>query len=155
MTAVSQHFRLLDGRALGYAEYGVPDGAPVLYFHGFPGSRLEAALTEGPATALGARVIALDRPGYGLSDPQLGREIGHWPEDVGQLADHLGLERFAVLGTSGGGPYAMACAARLAERLTHVGLICSLSPLDRPGALTGMPWHMQLGLILGQYRPVR
>jgi pimeloyl-ACP methyl ester carboxylesterase len=149
----SQQLTLSDGRVLGYAEYGTPDGAPVLYFHGFPGSRLEAVLTHGPAAALGARIIAVDRPGYGLSDPKPDREIGSWSHDVDQLANRLGLQRFAVLGVSGGGPYAMACAARLAGRLTHVGLICSLGPLDRPGAMLGMPWHAQVAVSMARHAP--
>src|SRR5215475_13446761 len=93
--------RLADGRALGYAEFGAPGGEPYFYFHGHPGSRLEARFAESAATAAGVRVIALDRPGYGLSDAQPGRAILDWPTDVAQAADLLGIDRFSVVGASG------------------------------------------------------
>jgi|SRR5712692_385838 len=115
--------RLNDGRSLGYAEYGDPSGEPMLFFHGAPGSRLFWALADEVAGALRVRVIAPDRPGMGLSDPQLGRALGDWPGDVAQLADQLGMGRFAVLGHSGGGPYACACARFIPERLTSVAVI--------------------------------
>jgi len=110
---------LEDGRTLGYAEYGAPDGRPVFVFHGFPGSRLtwSAFDPQDCAGELGLRVIAPERPGYGLSEFQRGRELLDWPEDVLALADPLGLERFAVLGLSGGGPYAAACAFKIPARL--------------------------------------
>jgi pimeloyl-ACP methyl ester carboxylesterase len=68
--------RLRDGRLLGYARYGDPNGTPVFYFHGFPGSRLEARLADAVASRNGVRVIALDRPGSGLSDFKPARTIG-------------------------------------------------------------------------------
>jgi pimeloyl-ACP methyl ester carboxylesterase len=95
---------LRDGRRLGYAQYGQPDGEPIVYFHGHPGSRLEARLAHEPAAAPGLRVIALDRPGYGLSDFLPGRAITDWPADVTAAADALGIGRFSVAGASGGGP---------------------------------------------------
>jgi pimeloyl-ACP methyl ester carboxylesterase len=136
--AGSRQITLRDGRLLAYAEYGDPQGRPLLYFHGFPSSRLEAALTDEAAAGLGIRVIAPDRPGIGLSDFQPGRLIGDWPADVTELADALGLGRFAVLGVSGGGPYALACAAKIPERLTAVGIVGGLGPLDKAGATRGM-----------------
>jgi pimeloyl-ACP methyl ester carboxylesterase len=129
---------LRDGRRLGFAEYGDPHGRPLLYFHGFPASRLEAALTDEAAARLGIRIIAPDRPGIGLSDFQLGRLIGDWPADVAELAAVLGLGRFAVLGVSGGGPYSLACAAKIPERLSAVGIVGGLGPLDKAGATRGM-----------------
>ena len=105
--------RLQDGRRLGYADLGDAGGTPVFYFHGFPSSRLEACMVEEHARRLGVRLLAVDRPGYGLSDDLPGRTIPDWPDDVVALADALGLERFAVVGSSGGGPYAIACAARI------------------------------------------
>ena len=118
-----------DGRVLAYAEYGRSDGVPVLYCHGFLGSRLEASLTQPVAADLGLRVVAPDRPGYGASSYQCNRRLADWPRDVATLADALGFDRFAVLGVSGGGPYALACAALLPERVMGAGVVCGLGPL--------------------------
>lgn len=135
--------RLPDGRELGYAEYGDVDGAPVLYFHGFPGSRLDWLLFDQPAVAeSGARVIAVDRPGYGLSDTSPKRTMADWPADVAGLADALGVERFAVLGVSGGGPYALACASAIPDRLAAVGVVAGMGPADAPGMREGTSWRI-------------
>jgi len=144
---------LSDGRRLGYAEYGDPSGRPVIYCHGFPGSRLEPRIAAGVAEELGVRLIAPDRPGYGLSDFQRGREILHWPADVHELADILGLGRFAVVGTSGGGPYALACAHSLAGRITAAGVVCSLGPLCEPELLCDMAPRARLGMALARKAP--
>jgi pimeloyl-ACP methyl ester carboxylesterase len=119
---------LADGRKLGLAEYGDPRGAPIVYCHGFPASRLEAAFAHDAARKLGVRLIALDRPGYGLSDFQPGRRIADWPRDVVEATKALGVARFAVLGISGGAPYALACGAQLADRVNAVGVVCGLGP---------------------------
>lgn len=145
--------RLRDGRRLGYAEYGDRAGVPVFYFHGFPGSRLEAALADAAAHSLGVRLIAPDRPGFGLSDYQPGRRIQDWPDDVAQLGDHLGLRRFAVLGVSGGGPYAMACAHALGPRATRAGVVAGLGPLLRRELGRGMTALNRLALDLARYAP--
>jgi pimeloyl-ACP methyl ester carboxylesterase len=130
--------RLRDGRRLGYGEWGDPGGRALFYFHGWPGSRVEGRLGDEAARAQGVRLIALDRPGMGLSDFQPRRSLGDWPDDVVQLAAALGLERFAVLGISGGGPYAAACAWKLPEQLTGAGIVSGLAPLDVPGVIAGM-----------------
>jgi pimeloyl-ACP methyl ester carboxylesterase len=135
---VDRTIRLRDGRRLGYAEWGDFGGRSLLYFHGWPGSRLEGRLAHPAARAKGVRLIALDRPGMGLSDYQPRRALVDWPDDVLQLAAALGLERFAVLGISGGGPYAAACAWKLSEQLTRAGIVSSLAPLDVPGVIAGM-----------------
>lgn len=136
----SAHLQLPDGRRLAYAEYGDPQGAPLIYCHGFPGSRLEARLFESSARRHGLRVIAPDRNGLGLSDPLPGRHFLDWPADVAALADGLGIERFHLIGVSGGGPYALACAHRLKDRLEGVALVCPLGPLDRAANLWAMRW---------------
>ena len=110
------------------AEYGEPHGAPIVYCHGFPASRLEAAFAHDAARRLGARLIAFDRPGYGLSDFKAGRRIAQWPRDVREATQALGVGRFAVLGISGGAPYALACGAHLADRVSAVGIVCGLGP---------------------------
>jgi pimeloyl-ACP methyl ester carboxylesterase len=129
---------LRDGRALSFAEFGDPSGKPVFYFHGFPGSRIEASLAASAAEDTGVRLIAVDRPGYGRSDFKPGRRIIDWADDVAGLADALHIDRFAALGVSGGGPYLCACALRLPRRMSHAGIFCGLGPLDRSGATRGM-----------------
>ena len=144
----NQQTKLKDGRMLGYAEYGAPEGKPIFYFHGFPSSRLDWPLfdADDAATELKARIIAVDRPGTGLSDFKRGREILDWPEDVIELADVLQVDRFAVLGISGGGPYAAACAFKLSGRLTATATVCGMGPSEAPGAKEGMSWiNMYLG----------
>src|SRR5919109_4568041 len=140
--------RLRDGRQVGYAEWGDPGGQPLFYFHGWPGSRLEGRLGDQPAKAKGIRLIALDRPGMGLSDHQPRRRLVDWPDDVIQVAAALGLDRFAVLGISGGGPYAAACAWKLSDRLTGAGIVSGLAPLDVPGVIAGMSRRNRLSLQL-------
>jgi pimeloyl-ACP methyl ester carboxylesterase len=78
----------------------------------------------------------VDRPGLGGSDPQPRRRLLDWPDDVLFLAGQLGIDRFAVLGWSGGGPYALACAHAAPERVSAVGLVGSLAPIDAPGAMS-------------------
>jgi pimeloyl-ACP methyl ester carboxylesterase len=130
--------KLRDGRCLGYAEFGDPHGKPVLFFHGYPGSRWDGAETGHAAERVGVRLIAPDRPGMGLSDYQPKRRLLDWPTDVVELADALGLDDFAVIGYSGGGPHALACAFQLGTRLIAVGVISGVGPLTEPGALDGM-----------------
>jgi len=134
---------LPDGRTLGFAQFGDRQGRPVFYFHGFPGSRLEAQLGDEVARRRGIRLIAVDRPGYGCSSPQPGRHLLDWPPDVAALAEALGIERFAVLGVSGGAPFALACAAHLKEHIPSVALVCPLGPLDDPVLFPQLPWGMR------------
>jgi len=130
--ASARVLRLPDGRALGFAEYGAPDGQPLLFFHGTPGARLMARFAHEVALRQRIRVVAPERPGYGLSDLQPGRTIVQWPEDVAALADSLGLERFALAGVSGGGPYVAACAHRMPQRVGVAGIVSGVGPLDDP-----------------------
>jgi pimeloyl-ACP methyl ester carboxylesterase len=102
--------RTADGRRLAYRDRGDPAATPIVSHHGTPGSRLDRHPDEDAILAeLGVRMIAYDRPGYGESDPQPGRRVVDAAGDVSAVADHLGIERFAVVGTSGGGPHALAC----------------------------------------------
>ncbi|MDO5499786.1 MAG: alpha/beta hydrolase [Propionibacteriaceae bacterium] len=119
-----------DGRRMGYADYGDRSGRPAFFFHGAPGSRLSAALLDEQARDAGVRLIALDRPGFGLSSPQPGRDRAEWADDVAEVADHLGLDRFLVVGWSAGGPYALAAAAFLPERVSAVGVIAGVDRLQ-------------------------
>ena len=138
----NQTIKLKGGRTLGYAEYGAPEGSPVFYFHGFPGSRLDWLFsdTNNTAAQLNARIIAVDRPGMGLSSFQHSREILDWSDDVIEIANVLQLDRFAVLGISGGGPYAAACAYKIPDRLTAVALISGVGPSEAPGIKDGTVW---------------
>ena len=128
----AQVLQLSDGRRLGYAEYGAPDGRPLFFLHGTPGARLMARFAHPVALRHGIRLVAPERPGYGLSDFQPGRRIDQWPEDVAALADRLGLGRFALAGVSGGGPYVAACAHRWPERVDVAGIVSGVGPLDDP-----------------------
>src|SRR3954462_7076760 len=123
-----QEHRLPDGRSLAYCEYGVPDGVPVFNFHGLPGSRIDTRIIAEEARSAGLRLIAADRPGIGRSDPVRGkRTYAGWAQDIASLADALGIERFSVVGYSCGGPYALAVAAELPERVERVGLVSSVA----------------------------
>lgn len=125
----NQICQLPDGRVLGFAEYGVPAGTPLLFFHGFPSSRLEGYAADGLARHRNVRLLCIDRPGFGLSTPQPGRSILDWAADVENFAHGVGLSRFAVIGGSGGGPYALACAHALPrDMLSAVGLFASGPP---------------------------
>jgi pimeloyl-ACP methyl ester carboxylesterase len=128
MRAEDRRLRLRDGRWLGYAEHGAPDGRPVLFFHGLGTTRVICPPDEA-ARELGIRLIALDRPGIGLSDRRPGRRLLDWPSDVAELADWLGLDSFSVVGWSGGGPYGLACGHGLRERVASVTLVSAPAPL--------------------------
>jgi pimeloyl-ACP methyl ester carboxylesterase len=144
---------LPDGRKLGYAQYGLQTGHAILYLHGLPGSRIEAAFLDTIAVRLEARIIAVDRPGYGWSSPHPNRTILDQVKDVEHLAEQLELDTYAVLGISGGGPYALACAAYLpADKLKAVSIVCGLGPPDIGN--WGMNWGNWLGFTLGyRYTP--
>lgn len=116
------------GRQAGLTEYGDPQGKPVLFCHGAPGSRLTITpAMSAAALRLRLRLVAVDRPGYGRSDPHPQRRLADWPADAAVLMDALGIARFSVLGYSLGGAYALACAARLPQRIDAVALCGSLS----------------------------
>lgn len=130
--------QLSDKRRLAYAEYGEPNGPAVFLFHGLPGSRLSWGLLPGNPFPPGLRFIAPDRPGYGQSDPKPHRTVLDWSNDVAELADALEIEKFGVLGVSGGGPGALACAWKMPERLTSVGVVACPAPTNAPNVFEGM-----------------
>ena len=130
---VEQKLKLKNGRTLGFAEYGDPNGKPVLEFHGWPGCRLEAWNYDEPGKKTGARVIGIDRPGFGISTYVKGYRIVDWPKDVVEFADALGLQKFPVMGISSGSPYSLACARFIPERLTACAVVSGISPLKVPG----------------------
>lgn len=115
-TPETRTLTLRDGRALAYMEWGAPDGYPTFYFHGTPSSRLEGALADAAAKRFSLRLIAIDRPGQGLSTFQNGRRFRDWPRDVCELADALHIPEFGVAGHSGAGPYLFACGALISPQ---------------------------------------
>lgn len=129
---------LPDGRSLAYTDCGASDGPLVVYFHGAPTSRLDLIGMEESFRALGVRVVSPDRPGYGRSSPRPGRGFNDWPEDVAALVDHLGVDRFAVMGASSGGPYVVACAALLPGRIAGAGVVAGVTDMGWPGAWEGV-----------------
>jgi pimeloyl-ACP methyl ester carboxylesterase len=130
--------RLRDGRLLEYACYGDVGGLPALFFHGFIGSHHQAAFAADAARRGGVRLIAPNRPGVGRSTPKRRRQLNECVPDMQELADALGLERFAVIGVSGGAPYALACLASLGERVPLAVLVSGLGPVGDPGVLAKM-----------------
>jgi pimeloyl-ACP methyl ester carboxylesterase len=153
MAGEPRHVELADGRRLAYEEYGDPGGSPVFFFHGWLGSRLDFAPDNALAHELGARVVAVDRPGCGESDFQPARRLLDWPQDIAAMADALGFGTFAICGHSFGGPYVAACAHQLADRLTSASIVAGISPLSFDGATTGMPRMIRLVLWLGGAAP--
>lgn len=127
--------QLRDGRDLGFAEWGPPEATRVIYCHGSPGSRLEidAVRRVVDDSGLEVRVVAFDRPGFGLSTFQRRRSFLDWPRDVAEAADRLGISSFALIGASGGSPYAMACAIALGERVSRLGIVVGSGPPTSPG----------------------
>jgi pimeloyl-ACP methyl ester carboxylesterase len=131
MTEITENFlELPDGRRICYAEYGDPNGQPIFVFHGGSNSRLLWKVIPGSPFLPNVRLIAPDRPGFGQTDFVEGvTTLENWPNDVAALADSLGITKFAIFGPSGGGPYALACAWKIPERLTSFGIYASVGPL--------------------------
>jgi pimeloyl-ACP methyl ester carboxylesterase len=124
--------KLPDGRRLGYCEYGDADGLAIVALHGTPGSRYKFGLADQEARRLGLRLISPDRWGYGLSDaPPGGTGLGNYAADIADLAQALNLSRFGVVGISGGGPYAVALASQMPERVDALALVAPVAPVSK------------------------
>lgn len=136
--------KLADGRQLGFAEYGDPNGIPIFYFHGFPGSRFEAGRFHEIAVANRYRLIGIDRPGMGLSSIDEKRSILSWPNDVESFANFIGIEKFSIVGHSGGGPFVAACAYTIPHRLNGAAIISGMAPLNKPESLVGMAQNQRV-----------
>ena len=130
---------LRDGRTLAFSDVGAVDGLPIFYFHGAPGSRLDVAWMEAAFSARGVRVVAADRPGYGGSSSCHRRSMADWPHDVAALADHLSVDRFAVMGLSSGGPYVAACASVLGERVVGAASVAGVTDMGWSAAYDDFP----------------
>lgn len=131
-SVTTRTLELPGGHTLAYSLYGAPDGRPVHFFHGFPNSRLLAAVVHEKAAAANVCLVSADRPGFGESSAIPGRSLADWPAQVLALADHLGQARFDLIGVSCGGAYALACAAQLPQRIGSVALLAGIGPMDLP-----------------------
>ncbi|MER7440897.1 alpha/beta fold hydrolase [Micromonospora avicenniae] len=121
-----------DGRRLAVETSGAPDGLAVFLLHGTPGSRSGPRPRPVVLYRLGVHLICYDRPGYGDSDRHEGRRVADTAADVAAIADAFGIDRFALVGRSGGGPHALACAALLPDRVTRAAVLVGLAPADAP-----------------------
>ena len=126
------------GRRLGFAEFGQPGGRPVIWMHGTPGARRQIPqAARMAAEEFNLRLIGLDRPGVGHSTPHLYENIAGFTDDMAGVLDDLGIDRFAMLGLSGGGPYVLACAAALPDRMMAAGVLGGVAPTMGPDAAAG------------------
>ncbi len=120
---------LTDGRVVGFATYGSPDGIPVVWCHGGPGSRLDPVHRNAEAAEAGLLLIGIDRPGYGMSTPLPGHTIADWIPDALAVIDELGVDKFLTVGESTGGAYALALAALVPDRVLGVVACCSMTDM--------------------------
>lgn len=121
-----------DGRTVGYADFGPSDGIPVIDCHGGPSTRIEPIQFPSACQENGFRLIGIDRPGYGLSDPLPGRVIADWTPDCLAVADALGLDRFMIVGVSTGASYSMCVAAQAPDRVLAAAAVCGISDARDP-----------------------
>jgi pimeloyl-ACP methyl ester carboxylesterase len=128
-----------DGRTIAFDVHGDPDGIPVLYLHGVPSGRLEVHVFGLPASArrAGVKLVAIDRPGVGGTDPRPDRTLSDTAADVAAVADALAHERFALVGYSAGSPFALATAVAIPHRITMLGIVSGIAPVDRPDLASG------------------
>lgn len=154
MTATLYH-ELPDRRRLAYRAYGDPAGYPTFYNHGSPGSRLEGELFHEQARAHGLRLLAVDRPGQGHSDEAPRASLLDFARDLKSLADELALDRFGLLGWSGGGAPSVACAAAMPHRVSFALVIGSYTNLGEfPQGRELLPAADRTALRLGQTSPL-
>jgi pimeloyl-ACP methyl ester carboxylesterase len=124
---------------MAYAQYGAPDGFPIVNAHGGLACGVEIADADVIAAASGVRLISPDRPGVGLSDPQPGRTVLDWARDVAELLDLVDVDRFAVMGWSMGGQYAAAVGHAIRHRVSRIAIIAGALPLAEPGVFGELP----------------
>lgn len=144
---------LRDGRTLAYIDLGDANGTLLIVAQGTPSSRYLRYPDDSVARERHVRVITPDRPGYGLSTAPRRTSLTDWSADVAELADALGFARFLLLGYSGGGPYALACAAQLPSRIQKLGLIASIAPLSAPGVWAGLSSAARREITLLRWMP--
>lgn len=153
MTKATELLTLRTGRRVAVESYGDPRGAPVFFFHGWPSSRWQGGLFHEAACALGVRLLAVDRPGVGDSDYHPDRTLLDWPPLLAEVADRLGCETFRLMAISGGGPYALAAAWAMPERVVATALCCGAPPLaERADVSALLPAYRRL-LALYRWNP--
>ncbi|MDP3971932.1 MAG: alpha/beta hydrolase [Candidatus Nanopelagicales bacterium] len=147
---------LADGRVLGVAEFGPPDGFPILWFHGTPGARKQVPpAARDHAERLGVRLVGIERPGIGRSTPHLYGRVIDSAADIEQLMDQLDLARVGLIGLSGGGPYVLAACLALPDRVVAAAVLGGVGPSAGPekvGRGGAIPWLRQLHPILPRLR---
>jgi pimeloyl-ACP methyl ester carboxylesterase len=121
--------QLKDGGRLAFNEYGDPHGEPIFFCHGWPSSLTMATITDAAAREQGVRIISIDRPGISESTLQPNRLLLDWPPLLHGLADYLGIDKFRVLGISGGAPYAYASAWAMPERVPAIAVVSGVPPI--------------------------
>jgi len=127
---VTREICVAGNRRVAFEVGGSADGTPVFLLHGTPGSRSGPRPRASVLYRLGIRLVSYDRPGYGGSDPQPGRTVADAAADIQAIADELELDTFGVVGRSGGGPHALACAALLGNRVSRAACLVGLAPSD-------------------------
>jgi pimeloyl-ACP methyl ester carboxylesterase len=145
---------LRDGRTLEVKSYGDPSGHPGIFFHGLIGSHYQASYVDAHARQVGLRIIAPNRPGVGKSDFVVRTNALAAVEDVEDVAKALGLDRFSVIGISGGAPYALAVLYRLPHRVVTTTIISGMGPTRLPGGLRGMEHRRRIFLETGSRAPL-
>lgn len=145
--------RLRDGRLLGFAQYGPPDGVVVVNAHGGLVGRLDVGAARPFADQAGIRLISPDRPGIGLSDRLPGRTLLDWAADIAELVDHLGVDWFSAMGWSMGGQYAAALGYAMPSRVRRVAIIAGALPLSEPGVFAQLPLFDRAYTRLSQRAP--
>lgn len=144
---------LKDGRKLGFLECGDPKGHPVFYVHGFPGSRLQASDFHEIAKMHRCRFFGIDRPGMGLSTFNKKHTILNWSQDIIAFANHFEIDKFSIIGHSGGAPFVMACAYTIPERLSGAAIVSGIAPTTLPETKMGMSWGLRAMNMLVRYIP--
>ena len=148
--ATARQAQLNDGRRLGFAQFGPADGAPVVAFHDLWGNRNSRHPDDAILARLGIRLIGVDRPGYGMSTRKQDRSLMDVVDDVMLLSKALNLDRFAVLGFSAGGPFALACAYRFPQIVTRCAVVAPLPPLDHAQGFRALhPFYGRLFQLAG------
>jgi pimeloyl-ACP methyl ester carboxylesterase len=145
--------KLKDGRIISFCDYGKKDSVVLFQFHGTPGARI-IGLDQNEVAEAEFRILTPERPGYGYSTPHPGATFENWASDIQELADHLEIRQFHILGVSGGGPFALACAAYIPERVLSVTLISTATPAESKEFWQGMFWANKVIFMLAIKMPM-
>ena len=153
MNRTAQTMLLRDGRTLGYAEWGDPDGIPVFYFTSPEASRYSRHPDETILTDLGVHLFTFDRSGRGLSSPHKGSTLLDWADDVRNFVQHRNITRFAMMGHSQGGIHCLACAYKYPDMVSSATLVSAVAGLDDPAVLAMQPRFLKIQYWMSQHAP--